>query len=415
LSLILLLLFVAKNISNLVAQIEHMSLVPFHRNIAHFDLDAFFISVERLKDSKLNGIPLIVGGSSDRGVVAACSYEARAFGVHSAMPMKLALRLCPNARTVKGDYDKYSEFSRTVTDIISKEVPVLEKASIDEFYMDLTGMDKFFGCSKFTDELKAKVTRETGLPISYALASNKLISKVATNEVKPNGQTEIHFGNEKSYLAPLKIEKMPGIGENTSKLLRQMGVSTIKTLSEIPLRLMESRFGKSGLSLSRKANGIDNSPVVPYSEQKSISKEETFESDTIDVHMLHAELVRLTENVTFQLRQQRKLCGCITVKLRYSNFDTYTKQASIPYSASDAVILDTVKELFKRLYDKRLLIRLIGVRLSSLVYGHHQINLFTETEESIRLYQALDHIRLKFGDAAVFRGTARHLIHPKCT
>jgi DNA polymerase-4 len=391
-----------------------MTFYTEHRHIAHFDLDAFFISVERLKNSKFLNVPLIVGGLSDRGVVAACSYETRVFGVHSAMPMKLALRLCPHAHVIRGDHDSYSYYSRMVTDIIREEVPVLEKASIDEFYMDLTGMDKFFGCSKFTAQLKQKVMKETGLPISYALASNKLISKVATNEAKPNGQIEIDYGQEKPFLAPLKIEKMPGIGDKTSKLLRQMGIDTIKTLSEIPLTLMESRFGKNGIDLSRKANGIDTSPVVPYSEQKSIGKEETFESDTIDLRLLHSELVMMTENIAFQLRQQGKLCGCITIKLRYSNFDTYTRQAHIPYTASDDVILSTAKALFKKLYDKRLLVRLVGVRLSDLVQGQHQINLFSETEESIRLYQALDHIRKKYGEAAIYRATAKHL-KKQCT
>ena len=355
-------------------------------------------------------MPLIVGGSSDRGVVAACSYETRAFGVHSAMPMKLALRLCPNAIVIKGDHDSYSYYSRMVTDIIKENVPVYEKASIDEFYMDLTGMDEFFGCSKFTAELKQKVLKETGLPISYALASNKLISKVATNEAKPNGQMEIYWGEEKPFLAPLAIEKMPGIGEKTSALLRQMGVETIKVLSEIPPRMLESRFGKNGTELSRRASGIDTTPVIPYSEQKSIGKEDTFENDTIDIHFLHSQLIRMTENIAFQLRQQKKLCGCVTVKLRYANFDTYTRQAVIGYTASDDAILETAKQLFKKLYDKRLLVRLLGVRLSHLVHGQHQINLFTETEQSIRLYQAMDHIRRRFGEEAVFRAAAQNLI-----
>lgn len=380
------------------------------RFISHFDLDTFFVSVERLKNSKYIGQPLIVGGLSDRGVVAACSYETRAFGVHSAMPMKLALRLCPHAIVVKGDHDSYSYYSRAVTDVIKENVPVYEKASIDEFYMDLTGMDQFFGCSKFTAELKQKVMKETGLPISYALASNKLISKIATNEAKPNGQLEIYLGQEKPFLAPLAIEKMPGIGEKTSGLLRQMGVETIKVLSEIPPRMLESRFGKNGIELSQRANGIDTTPVIPYSEQKSIGKEDTFENDTIDVHFLYSQLVRMTENIAFQLRQQKKLCGCVTVKLRYANFDTYTKQVAISYTASDDTILATAKELFKKLYDKRLLVRLLGVRLSHLVQGQHQIDLFTETEESIRLYQAMDHIRRRFGEDAVFRAAARNLI-----
>ena len=380
------------------------------RFISHFDLDTFFVSVERLKNSRFIGMPLIVGGSSDRGVVAACSYETRAFGVHSAMPMKLALRLCPNAIVIKGDHDSYSYYSRMVTDIIKENVPVYEKASIDEFYMDLTGMDEFFGCSKFTAELKQKVLKETGLPISYALASNKLISKIATNEAKPNGQMEIYWGEEKPFLAPLAIEKMPGIGEKTSALLRQMGVETIKVLSEIPPRMLESRFGKNGTELSRRASGIDTTPVIPYSEQKSIGKEDTFENDTIDIHFLHSQLIRMTENIAFQLRQQKKLCGCVTVKLRYANFDTYTRQAVIGYTASDDAILETAKQLFKKLYDKRLLVRLLGVRLSHLVHGQHQINLFTETEQSIRLYQAMDHIRRRFGEEAVFRAAAQNLI-----
>lgn len=358
------------------------------------------------------GKPIIVGGLSDRGVVAACSYETRAFGVHSAMPMKLALRLCPQAEVIRGDFDSYSHYSRMVTSVIREEVPVLEKASIDEFYMDLTGMDKFFGCSKFTAELKAKVLKQTGLPISYALASNKLISKVATNEAKPNGQIEIDFGNEKPFLAPLSINKMPGIGEKTSGLLRQMGVETIKTLSEIPPAMLQSRFGKTGIDLSRKANGIDPSPVIPYSEQKSIGKEETFENDTINVEFLYSELVRMTENVAFQLRQQKKLSGCVTVKLRYANFDTVTRQAVISYTASDDVILKTAKELFKKVYDKRLLVRLLGVRLSHLIHGQQQINLFTDTHESIRLYQALDHIRNRYGEQAVFRAVSKNLINP---
>jgi DNA polymerase-4 len=376
------------------------------RYIAHLDLDTFFVSVERLKNSKLIGRPLIVGGSSDRGVVAACSYETRVFGVHSAMPMKLALRLCPQAIVIRGDHDSYSQKSREVTQVIASEVPVYEKTSIDEFYSDLTGMDRFFGCSKFMAELRQKITKETGLPISYALASNKLISKVATNEAKPNGQIEIDFGLEKSYLAPLHIKKMPGIGEKTGALLEQMGVDTIKILSEIPVPMMQSRFGKPGIEMHRRANGIDETPVIPYSEQKSIGTENTFENDTIDMHFLHSELVRMTEKIAFQLRQQKKLCGCVTVKLRYSDFNTETKQAVISYTSSDEIILKMAKELFKKVYDKRLLVRLLGVKLSHLVHGQYQIDLFNDTVENVRLLQAMDHIRTRFGENAVARAIA---------
>src|SRR3954452_15249611 len=296
------------------------------RHIAHFDLDAFFVSVEQLRNPKLKGKPVIVGGSSDRGVVTSCSYEARRYGVHSAMPVKHALRLCSHAVVVKGDYEAYSQYSKIVADVIRDSVPLFEKSSIDEFYIDLTGMDKHFGCWKFTDELKQKVNKESGLPISYALASNKLVSKVATNEVKPQGKIEVLHGGEKRFLAPLNIMKMPGIGKETGMKLLKMGVETIKTLSEIPVEMLQNLLGKWGVELWRRAQGIDETPVVPYHEQKSISTEHTFQQDTIDINYLHRELVRMTEKIAFELRQQNKLTGCVTVKLRYSNFDTYTKQ-----------------------------------------------------------------------------------------
>lgn len=376
----------------------------FHRRfIAHFDLDSFFVSVERLKDSSLIGKPVIVGGSADRGVVAACSYETRAFGVHSAMPVKQARKLCPQAISVRGDFESYSYYSRLVTSIIRERVPVLEKASIDEFYMDLTGMDRFFGCSQFTKELKQTVVKQTGLPISYALASNKLISKIATNEVKPDGQIEVNPGEEKQFLAPLKIDRMPGIGEKTAVALRQMGIFTLKELSEANLALMELRFGKSGSDLIRRANGTDDSPVVPYSERKSISTENTFESDTLNVDFLQGELVRMTEKIAFLLRQEKKLSGCVTVKIRYADFSTETKQAVVSYTAADHVILSTVKELFRKSYHPNLQVRLIGVKLSHLIKGGYQIDLFSEKAENTKLYEALDQIRNRFGEKSVLR------------
>ena len=374
--------------------------------MVHFDLDTFFVRVARLGNSALNGKPVIIGGNSDRGVVASCSYEARKFGVHSAMPMKLAKRLCPSAVYLRGDMDSYSRYSNLVTEIIRDRVPVVEKASIDEFYLDLTGMDRFFGCQQFTAELKQTILKESGLPISYALASNKLISKVATDDAKPNGQLYIPYGNEKGYLAPLAIERMPGVGNKTSSLLRRMGVETIKVLSEIPVPMMENLLGKNGIELSRKANGQDDAPVVPYTEQKSIGKEETFNSDTIDMKFLYSELIRMTESVAFQLRNQRRLCGCLTVKLRYANFDTVTRQTMIPYTANDHVLLSKAKELFVKLYDRRMLVRLLGVRVSHMVGGFQQISLFDDTEENVRLYQAMDKIRKRYGEPAVQRAVS---------
>lgn len=373
------------------------------RNIAHFDLDSFFVSVECLKNTKLKGKPIAVGGHSDRGVIASCSYEARKFGVKSAMPVKLAKRLCPELLVIRGDMDSYSKYSNLVTDIIAGEVPLFEKASVDEFYIDMTGMDKFFGCSKYTSELRSKIIRESGLSISHALASNKLISKVATNEAKPNGQLEIPFGNEKPFLAPLPIEKLPMVGAKTGELLRRMGVETVCILSQIPVEMMINLLGKNGIELSRRANGIDETPVVPYHEQKSIGTENTFETDTIDVAFLHRELVRMTERIAFELRENNKLTGCITVKIRYSDFQTLTKQCMIPYAAADHILLQKAKELFDKLYDRRLLIRLIGVRFSHLVPGNYQIHLFEDTQETIRLYQAIDSVKHQYGEQLLIR------------
>ena len=378
------------------------------RFIAHFDLDSFFVSVERLKDSSLIGKPVIVGGSGDRGVVAACSYETRVFGVHSAMPIRQARKLCPQAICVRGDFESYSHYSRLVTSIIQERVPVLEKASIDEFYMDLTGMDRFFGCSRFTKELKQTVVKQTGLPISYALASNKLISKIATNEVKPDGQIEVKHGEEKLFLSTLKIDRMPGIGEKTAVLLRQSGIFTLKELSEANPALMELRFGKGGFDLIRRANGMDDSPVVPYSERKSISTENTFGSDTLNVDFLQSELVRMTEKIAFLLRQKNKLSGCVTVKLRYADFSTETKQTVISYTAADHVILAAVKELFRKIYNPKLQVRLIGVKLSHLIQGEYQMDLFAEKTENVKLYKALDEIRNRFGEKSVLRASGLH-------
>ncbi|MFW2475340.1 MAG: DNA polymerase IV [Sediminibacterium sp.] len=382
---------------------------PIKRNIIHLDLDTFFVSVERLINPKLIGKPVLVGGTGDRGVVASCSYEARKFGVRSAMPMKAALRLCSDAIVVRGDYEAYSKYSHLVTDVIRDRVPLFEKSSIDEFYIDMTGMEKFFGCARYSSELKQRITRETGLPISYALASNKLVSKVATNEVKPNGQLEIPFGNERSYLAPLKIDRLPGVGDKTKILLINMGIHKVETLSKIPVELLTNLMGKPGIDLHRKANGIDESPVIPFHEAKSISTEQTFQQDTIDLQFLNAQLVRMTEKIAFQLRQENKLTGCIAVKIRYSDFDTHTSQQSVPYTNQDHVILKTVKELFVKVNSRRLLIRLIGVRFSNLIPGNYQIDLFNDSQAKVCLYQRIDSIKRQFGEKFIQKASGfRH-------
>ncbi len=369
------------------------------------DLDAFFVAVERKKEPKLNGLPLIVGGSSRRGVVAACSYEARKFGVHSAMPMYLAMQLCPDAKVISGDMEAYSQNSHLVTEIIADKAPAFEKSSIDEFYIDATGLDRFFGTFKWAIELQKKIMKESGLPISMALSVNKLVSKVATAEFKPSAQKQIPAGTEKDFLAPLAIDKIPMVGKQTASFLYDMGVRTVATLRDMPQQFLISAFGKNGISLWNKAQGIDDSPVVSYSEQKSISTESTFDQDTIDVKRLKSILIAMVEKVAFQLREQKKLTSCITVKIRYSNFDTETKQIHISYTSSDHVILRVVQELFDRLYNRRMLIRLVGVRLSNLVHGNQQISLFDDTEEDINLYEAMDFIKHKHGVEKLIRAT----------
>ncbi|CAL2092886.1 DNA polymerase IV [Tenacibaculum sp. 190524A05c] len=374
-----------------------------NRSIVHMDLDTFFVSCERLLDSKLNGKPVLIGGTSDRGVVASCSYEARTFGIHSAMPMRMAKQLCPEAIIIRGNSHIYSKYSDLVTEVIKDSVPLYEKTSVDEFYIDLTGMDKFFGCHTLASELRQKIIRETGLPISFGHSVNKTVSKIATGEAKPNNQIRIEKGTEKPFLSPLSVKKIPMVGEVTYKSLCDLGIKKIRTIQEMPLEMMAKVFGKNGVSIWKKANGIDNSPVVQYHERKSISTERTFDRDTTDVQKLESIIVAIAENLAFQLRRGNKLTSCITFKIRYSDFQTYTQQQRIPYSAADHKIIPVVKELYKKLYKRRMLVRLIGVRFSHLVEGGHQIDLFDDDVKILNLYTAMDKLRERYGDRAVMR------------
>jgi len=375
------------------------------RSIMHIDLDTFFVSCERLINSRLIGKPILIGGVSDRGVVASCSYEARHFGIHSAMPMKMAKRLCPEAIVLRGNSETYSKHSQNVTDIIREAVPIYEKSSIDEFYIDLTGVDKFYSCQNFSSELRQKIIKETGLPISFGLSSNKTVSKIATSGAKPNNQLSIFKGHEKPFLAPLSIRKIPMVGEKTYRILCDLGIRKIQTLQEMPVHMISKVLGKNGTGLWKKANGIDLSPVISYQERKSISTERTFNVDTTDIGKLKSLLTAMAENLIFQLRRGNKLTACVTIKLRYSDFQTYTIQKRIPYSASDQVILPIVMTLYEKLYQKRLLVRLIGIKFSHLVGGGHQIHLFEDSENMFNLYQAMDKIRDKYGDRLVMRAS----------
>ncbi len=376
------------------------------KTVLHLDLDTFYLSVERLIDTRLLHRPLLVGGTSDRGVVAACSYETRAFGVHSGMSMKLALQLCPEATVIRGNASTYTKYSTDVTNIIKEEVPLFEKSSIDEFYADLTGMDRFFGRYKYASELRSRIIRETGLPISCGLSVNKIVSKVATNEAKPNNQLKIDSGFEKEFLAPLSVKKIPMVGDKTYQTLRNLGVRQIKTIQEMPLEMLQKVLGAHGTTIWQRAQGIDNTPVIPYCERKSISTERTFDRDIIDVNRLNAILIAMTENLAYQLRRGDKLTACIAVKIRYSDFNTYTKQLKIPYTSADHILLPKIQDLFKKLYNRRLLVRLIGIRFSHLAGGNYQINLFDDNEEILHLYNAMDTIRNRYGDRSVVRAAS---------
>lgn len=374
------------------------------RSIVHMDLDTFFVSCERLLDSRLNQKPILIGGTSERGVVASCSYEARRFGVRSGMSMKMAKERCPEAICIKGNTQTYTKFSRMVTEIVKEVSPVYEKTSIDEFYIDFTGMDRFFGIWTYASELRSRIIKETGLPISFGLSENKTVSKVATGEAKPNNQLHINYGLEKDFLAPLSVQKIPMVGPKTFQTLCSLGVKKIGTLQTLPLELVEQALGENGRSIWTKAQGIDKSAVEPYNERKSISNERTFHQDTIDIAKLSGILAAMAENLTFQLRRAGKLTGTVTVKIRYADFQTQTLQQQIAYTAADHELLPLVQELFKRLYQRRVLVRLIGLRFSSLVGGAHQLRLFDHQDLSYpALYQALDKIRERYGDRAVLR------------
>lgn len=381
------------------------------RSIVHMDLDSFFVSVELLRRPELKRKPIIIGGSSDRGVVSSCSYEARKFGVHSAMSSVKAKQLCPEAIFIHGDMDEYSKQSKLVRQIIHDKAPLYQQASIDEFYLDISGMDKFFGIVKWTNELCESISKNAGLPISYGLSINKTVSKIATNQSKPLGRLHVPAGTEKDFLAPLAVEEIPMVGKKTTEILNNAGIKDIRTLSNTPVVQLEKLLGQHAHGLWQRANGIDLSPVEPYSERKSISTETTFGEDSMNVAMFHATLLQMVEELCFSLRKKNFLTGCLTVKIKYSNFEKETKQCTFSYTSSDEVLMEKITVLFDSLYNKRKRVRLIGVKLSNLIHGNYQIGLFEDTQKTQNLYAAMDAIRTKFGEDAVKRALGKKSRH----
>jgi DNA polymerase-4 len=377
------------------------------RIIAHLDLDTFFLSVELLNHPEHVGKPAFVGGR-ERGVVTSASYEARAFGVRSGMPSKKALQLCPHAIVLggSGSRGEYSRYSRWVTQIIEAKAPLFEKASVDEFYIDLTGMQKFFDPLQWMIDLRKQIMDETKLPISFGLASNKMMAKIATDEAKPNGYLQVPFGKEKEFLAPMKVSKIPGVGEHTYEVLKAMGIVTIKDISEKTQEELEERLGKWGIDLWYKSQGIHHGEVSSYHEAKSISSEHTFNENKTDIAYLKSELVRLTEKIAFELRQDEKVAGCVAVKIRYHDFETVSRQTTIPYSCADDEFIPVVKELFDKLYKKGEPVRLLGVRLSELTNDAIQTNLFDDVEKKNDLYKAIDNVKNRFGKNSLNRASS---------
>jgi len=323
------------------------------------------------------------------------------------MPMKTAMRLCPHAIVVGGTRGEYSKYSRWVTEIISAKAPVFEKASIDEFYLDLTGMDKYFDPFRWTIELREEITGKTKLPISFALASNKLVAKIATDQAKPNGYLQVPPGKEKEFLAPLAVNKIPGVGEQMTQSLNELGIYTIRELSEQPVEFLETRFGKWGTDLWHRANGIHFGEVIPYHEAKSISTENTFEENIRDADLLLAELVGMVERVGYELRQDNKMAGCIAVKIRYPDFETTSRQTSIPYTFYDDELILQARQLFHKLWRKDEPVRLLGVRLSELTDEAIQTNLFTNVEKKSELYKAIDDVKNRFGTGSITKATGK--------
>lgn len=371
------------------------------RYITHFDLDSFFVSVEVLKNPELNGKAVIVGGNNERGVVAACSYEARKFGIHSAMPMKKAMQLCPHAIVVGGSRGDYNKYSRWVTEIIASKAPLFEKASIDEFYLDLTGMDKYFDPYKWSIDLRQHIINTTQLPISFGLASNKMIAKIATNEAKPNGYLQVMQGHEKEFLSSLKVSKIPGVGQQTQQTLASLGITYIRDIEKAGLSLLEQSLGNYGAELWNKSQGLHEGAVVSYHEAKSISTENTFEANTNDTVFLMAELVRMIDKISYELRKEEKLAGCIAVKMRFADFTTFSKQTTIDYTLRDDEMIPVAKDLFNKLYDVNKPVRLLGVRLSELTNHPVQTSLFDDAQKKNNLYKAIDDVKDKYGKTAL--------------
>jgi len=380
-------------------------------------MDCFFVAVERLKDPSLRGKPVAVGGDPDRGrsVVTSASYEAREYGVHSAMPMAVALRLCPDLVVAPLDFDLYDQYHFKVKEVLQSFSPLVEMTSIDEGYVDLTGTERLWGDPMGTGErLRWTVKQATRLDCTVGVAQNKLMAKIASNEAKPNGLLHIPPGREELFLAPLPVEIIPGVGEKMSATLRDFGLETVGQIAAAGGSLMEAAFGLYGKYLWRAACGEGGSDLTPEWERKSISKETTFCTDTTDWRYLAAVLHYLTEKVCRRLRQEGKAARTVNVKIRYEDFETLDRSRTLPQPNNrDDALYSVADDLMKKAITRRVGIRLIGVGLSNLTPCFHQVNLFDEGAwlKGRRRLEAVDKTRRRFGFDSVLRGEAVYLIN----
>jgi DNA polymerase-4 len=381
-----------------------------HRVIAHLDFDAFFAAVEENRDPSLRGKPVIVGGG-ERGVVSTANYVARRYGVHSAMPLRTARRLCPHGVYLTGHHQLYYDYSRRLMALLDEYSPLVEQMSLDEAYVDLTGTEGLFGPPVQTARfIQQRVNDELSLSISVGLATNKLVAKVASDYRKPGGFTVVPPGREAEFLAPLPVERLPGVGPVLLERLRDRGVSTVSDLARVPPHLLRLSFGDLGEMLAHRARGEDPRRVIPYEEIKSISREHTFEEDVADVSLLESTLVALTEDVCRRLRRKRLEARTVTVKIRYSDFVTHTCSHTLSRSLDvDEALFEEVLTLFRQGRRRRYHLRLVGVALSNLMPRAWQDDLFDQELPLLReLDLKLDTIREKYGKDAIRRGAALH-------
>jgi DNA polymerase IV len=374
--------------------------------IMHVDMDAFFVSVELLARPELRGKAVVVGGARDqRGVVTSASYEARKFGVHSAMALRTAAKLCPHAVFLSSHYELYGKYSDRVATILSKYSPIVEMASIDEAYIDLTGTEKLHGPPlEAAHKLLTEITASTDLPCSGGLASTRLVAKIASEQAKPRGLVWVPSGSEEAFLAPLAVRRIPGIGKVTDAGLKAMGIETIAQLQTLSPERLEQSFGAWGQALHRKARGIDAYEFFVDAESKSISHNQTFGEDTHDREQLEATLSYLCQKAVKRMRDAGQHSRTVTLTLRFANFVTITRSESLPDASDlDSVFLAIIRKLFSRAWDGKANLRLVGVALSSFSGGPQQFDLLDpERREKLeRLAKATDRLRDKFGFSKV--------------